>query len=287
MTEQAANNYQEDEISLLDILVTLAESWKLLIFGPLIAALLAGALSLLWPKTFESVAIVRLTEEEVALLHAAPVLDPLIEKFGYLKDADGIKDDARKELKKDLIFTSDKKTKLATIIAKAPAPDQAQALGNAAISAVLVELQVKGQEKALLGKIIAINDRAIESAEDAIESIQRGLKRGALSDQAQESAIKNLAAISSDIAKRAQENEELRQKLEVRGAEIFVQQPSLPQRKTSPKTSLAISLSMLLTGFALILFVFIRKAWFNAQQDAESASKVARIKRLIGIDVKL
>jgi uncharacterized protein involved in exopolysaccharide biosynthesis len=75
MTEQAVNHYEEDEMSLLDILVTLAESWRLLVFGPIIAAVLAGSLSFLWPKTFESVAILRLTEEEVALLHAAPVLD--------------------------------------------------------------------------------------------------------------------------------------------------------------------------------------------------------------------
>jgi capsular polysaccharide biosynthesis protein len=146
MTEQPIQTYEDDEISLLDILVTLVESWKLLVFGPLIAALLTGALSFLWPKTFESVAIVRLTEEEMALLHAAPVLDPLIEKFGYLKDADGIKDDARKELKKDLIFASDKKTKLATITAKANTPEQAQALGSAAMAALLIELHPQGQE---------------------------------------------------------------------------------------------------------------------------------------------
>jgi uncharacterized protein involved in exopolysaccharide biosynthesis len=90
MTEQTIPAYEDDEISLLDILVTLAESWKLLVFGPLIAGVLAGGLSFLWPKTFESVAIVRMTEEEVALLHAAPVLDPLIEKFGLLAEADGM-----------------------------------------------------------------------------------------------------------------------------------------------------------------------------------------------------
>jgi capsular polysaccharide biosynthesis protein len=280
MTEQAAN--YDDDISLLDILVTLAESWKLLVFGPLIAAVVAGALSFLWPKTFESVAIVRLTEEEVALLHAAPVLDPLIDKFGLLAKADGIVDDARQGLKQRIIFSVDKKTKLANITAKAETPDQAQALGNAAITALLKELQVKGQERDLLQKTIAINERAIASAEDAIESIQRVLKRGALSDQAQESAIKNLAAISSDIAKREQDNETLRQKLAVKGAEVFVQQPSLSQRKTSPKRSMVVLLALLASGFALLLFVFIRKAWRNAAQDAESASKVARIKLLLG-----
>jgi len=282
MTEQTVSHYEDDEISLLDILVTLAESWKLLVFGPLAVAVLAGALSLLWPKTFESVVIVRLAEDEVALLHATPVLDPLIEKFGYIKDADGIRDEARKELKKDLVFSSDKKTKLATITAKASTSVQAQALANDAIVALLVELQVKGQEKILLQKTIAINDRAIENAEDAIEAIQRSFKRGGLSDQAQESAIRNLAVINSDISRRAQENEVLRQKLDVKGEEVFVQKPTLSQRKTSPKSGLVVSLALLMSGFALVLFVFIRKAWRNAQKHTETASKIARLKGLVG-----
>lgn len=282
MTEQPIQTHEDDEISLLDILVTLAESWKLLVFGPLVAGMLAGGLSFLWPKTFESVAIVRMTEEEMALLHAVPVLDPLIEKFGYLKDADDIKEDARKELKKDLIFASDKKTKLTTITAKASTPEQAQSLGNTAIAALLIELQPKGQEKALLQKTIYINERAIESGVDAIESIQRVIKRGSLLDQAQESSIKNLVAISSDIAKRAQENETLRQKLDIKGVEVFVQQPSLPQRKTSPKLGFVLLLAMLAASLFFLLLVFARKAIITASQDVEAAAKLSTIKSLMG-----
>lgn len=283
MTEQIASSC-DDEMSLLDILVTIAESWRLLVSGSLIAGVFAGCLSFFLPNTFESVAIVRLTEEEVALLYAAPVLDPLIEKFGYLKDAGGIKDDARKELKKELIFSSDKKTKLATITAKSATPDQAQALGADAIAAVLVELQIKGKEKALLQKTIAINEQVIESSEDAIELIRRSLKRGALSDQAQESAVKNLAVINADIAKRSQENEELRQKLEPKGAEIFVQEPSLPQRKTSPKRGLVVILAILVSGFSLLVFVFIRQAWRRVSEDPKMIGKVRQIKHAFALN---
>jgi uncharacterized protein involved in exopolysaccharide biosynthesis len=283
MTEQTVSHYEDDEISLQDILVTLAESWKLLVFGPLVAAVLAGALSFLWPKTFESVAIVRLTEEEVALLHASPVLDALIDQFGLLAKADGMVDEARQDLKKCIVFSVDKKNKLTTIAAKAETPGQAQALGNAAIAALLKELQVKGQEKAFLEKAIDINDRAIGIAEDAIESIQRSFKKGALTDQAQESAIKNLSSLSSDMAKRAQEIEELRFKLKGPGEDVFVQRPSLPQRKSAPKRSLVVLITLLASGFVLLLFVFVRKAWLSAAQDAESAGKVAHIRLLLGM----
>ena len=47
---QSASYVKDDEISLLDILVILAESWKLLVFGPLLAGVLASALSFHSPK---------------------------------------------------------------------------------------------------------------------------------------------------------------------------------------------------------------------------------------------
>lgn len=280
MTEQTTPS-NDDEISLLDILVTLAESWKLLVFGPLIAGVLAGSLSFLSPQIFESVAIVRMTEEDGALLHVAPVLDSLIEKFDLLAESGGNVDDARQGVKVRLTFAVDKKTKLATITAKGPTPDAAQALGSAAIAAVLKELQVKGRQKALIEKTIAINSQAIEHSYDIVDAIQRSLGKGrpVLSDQQQESAIKNLAFTYSEIARRTQENEELRQKLEIRGLEVFVQEPSLPQRKASPKRSSIVLFAILATGFALLIFVFIRKAWTSAAQEKQASQKIALIKK--------
>ena len=71
-TQPIPCTFEEDEISLLAILVILAESWRLLVFGPLVAGVLAGGLSFLWPSTYESTTIVRLNEEEAALINAAP-----------------------------------------------------------------------------------------------------------------------------------------------------------------------------------------------------------------------
>jgi uncharacterized protein involved in exopolysaccharide biosynthesis len=278
-------HYEEDEISLLDILVTLAESWRLLVFGPLLAGVLAGALSFLWPKTFESVAILRISEEEAALFHSAPVLDPLIAKFDLLKDADYIQDDARDELKKRLVIAVDKKTKLTTLTAKSKTPESAQALGKVAVGQLLVELQPKGKAKALIEKTIAINVQAINVAGDGVEAIQRSLKKGQLSDSARESAIKNLVAINSDISKRNQENAELTQKLDPLGAEVYLQEPNLPQLKSEPKRSLAVLIAVLASGFALLVFVFVRKAWLFAAQDVEMAVKIHRIRKSFGLEV--
>lgn len=283
MTEQTIPTFEKDEISLLDVLVTLAESWKLLVFGPLIVGVIAGGLSFLWPKTFESVAILRLSEEELALLYSAPVLDPLIVKYGVLEEAGGIFDDARVSIKKRMIFAIDKKTKLATLTVKGNTPDEAQAIAKSAIESLIRELQVKGKDKKIIEKTIEINNQAINTAEDALDTIQSSIKKWGGSDLVQESTIKNLTAINSDIARRRQENEVLFQRLEPRGVELYVQEPNLPYRKVSPRRSIIVLSAVFATGFILLIFVFIRKAMERVLLDAESVNKLAAIKRSLGL----
>jgi capsular polysaccharide biosynthesis protein len=283
MTEQSIQTYEDDEISLLDILVTLAESWKLLVFGPLIAGVLAGALSFLWPKTYESVAIVRMSEAELALLNTAPVQDPLIEKFGLLPQFDGVQDDARQYLAKKLVGKVDKKTGLATITASANAPERAQELGKAALEALLTELLPKGKNKDQVEQQILANERIIASSSDAIEQLQKQIGKAGQSDAGLDVVMKHYATLSAEVTNKQLQNIELKKSLVVRGDEVFVQNASLPQRKVSPKLSLVVLFAILASCFALLIFVFVRKAWESAAQDAESASKLASIKRSLGL----
>lgn len=50
-----------------------------------------------------------------------------------------------------------------------------------------------------------------------------------------------------------------------------------PERKSKPKKALIAVISALATGFALLLFVFIRRSWRQAMQDQEVASKWRKI----------
>lgn len=283
MTEQTVNHYEDDEISLLDILVTLAESWKLLVFGPLAAAVLAAALSFLLPKTFESTAIVRLTEAEVALVGAAPVLDPLIVKFDLLSEFDGSQDDARAYLAKKITGKFDKKTGLSTITAIAATPERAQVMGAAAIDALLLELLPKGKNKDQVEQTINSNEGIIANNADAVEQLKKQMGKPGQNDTGLEVVMKHYATLTAEVARKELENIELRKSLTVKGAEVFVQQPSLPQRKTSPKRSMVVLLAFLASGFALLLFVFIRKAWLLVVKDIESANKLLAIKRALGL----
>ncbi len=283
MTEQAVYSHEENEISLLDILVTLAESWKLLVFGPLVAAVLAVGLSFLWPKTYESVAIVRLTEQELALIGAAPVQDPIIEKFGLLAEFDGVQEDARDYVGKQIIGKFDKKTGLATITAKARTPERAQEMGAAAMNALLKELLPKGKNKDQVEQTILSNERIIANANDAIEQLQKQIGKAGQNDAGLEVVMKHYASLSAEVARKELENIELKKSLTVKGDEVYVQQASLAQLKASPKLGLIVLLTALASGFALLVFVLVRKAWRSAVMSAEAAAKVAYIRKLLGL----
>jgi len=51
-----------------------------------------------------------------------------------------------------------------------------------------------------------------------------------------------------------------------------------PERKVKPKKATIAIIATLASGFALLLFVFVRQALSNACQDSESAQKMAHLK---------
>ena len=53
----------------------------------------------------------------------------------------------------------------------------------------------------------------------------------------------------------------------------------VPERKAKPKKAMIAIIATLASGFALLLFVFVRQALSNAGQDSESAQKMAQLKK--------
>lgn len=56
-----------------------------------------------------------------------------------------------------------------------------------------------------------------------------------------------------------------------------------PERKSAPKKGLIAVIATLASGFALLLFVFIRAAMRNATQNPESAAKLSSIRQSLGL----
>jgi cytoskeletal protein RodZ len=95
--------------------------------------------------------------------------------------------------------------------------------------------------------------------------------------------MKYHASLTAEVAAKDLENIELRKSLLIKGSEVYVQQASLPQRKVSPKRSLVVLIAIFASGFALLIFVFVRKAWQGASQDVDASAKIAVIKKSLGL----
>ena len=280
---------QDDEISLLDLALTVAENLRLLIIGPIAAGLIALGVSSLLPKTFESVAILNVIDqpEKVArLATSATVLDPVAEQLGLTKLA--TKDAARSELRGRVSMAVGRKDGLLTLTTKGESGEEAQALANVVLAQLFVAVAPKGQDATDLEKSLSLarslyaNNQLVierssalmgaaksENAVNAVNAVNAGLQGYA-----------ELIALQQSLAtKIATDERSLRGLTET----SLAQTPTLPTQHVAPKRSLISVLAALATGFALLLFVFIRKALANAAVG-EDGERVRQIKGyLLGV----
>jgi capsular polysaccharide biosynthesis protein len=283
------NDLDNDEISLLDLALTVAENLRLLIIGPTAAGLIALGVASTLPKTFESVAILNVIDqpEKVAsLATSATVLDPVAEQLGLTKLA--TKDAARSELRGRVSMAVGRKDGLLTLTTKGESGEEAQALANVVLAQLFAAIAPKGQDAADLEKSLSLarslyaNNQLVierssalmgaaksENAVNAVNAVNAGLQGYA-----------ELIALQQSLATQiANDERSLRGLTET----SLAQTPTLPTQHVAPKRSLISVLTALATGFALLLFVFIRKALANAAVG-EDGERVRQIKDyLLGV----
>lgn len=72
---------RDDELSLLDIGVVLAENAVLLVAGPIIGTIIALAITLALPPIYGSTSLLRLSETDAAVMKSVDVLGPVIDEL--------------------------------------------------------------------------------------------------------------------------------------------------------------------------------------------------------------
>jgi hypothetical protein len=272
-----------DEISLLDLALTVAENLRLLIIGPIAAGLIALGVSSLLPKTFESVAILNVIDqpERVAsLATSATGLDPVAEQLGLTKSA--TKDAARAVLRGRVSMSVGRKDGLLTLTTKGESGAEAQALANVVLAQLFAAVAPKGQDAADLEKSLSLA-RSLYANNQLVIERSSALMGATKSENAVNAGLQGYAELialqQSLAAKIASDERSLRGLTESR----LAQTPTLPTQHVAPKRSLISVLAALATGFALLLFVFIRKALANAAVG-EDGERVRQIKGyLLGV----
>jgi uncharacterized protein involved in exopolysaccharide biosynthesis len=295
---QAPENLEEwddeDEISLLDLALTVAENLKLLIFGSLGAGVIALIIALIWPNIYTGKATILPPGQDstsagallmsslgglggiagdiaglkdpaqryIAYLKSDTLRNTIIEKYNLQKhyDQDTLTD-TRKKLSKKVDISSDKQSGLITIEVDDYDPKFAAELANAFVA----ELRV------FVGKL---DLQEAQNRRNFLEEQIKDVTSRPFLDQFSQQAIIAGLVRQYEMAKVD----------EGRVGPTFAQVDfaSPPELKSAPKRALIAILTTLATGFLLLIFVFVRQGLRNAENDPEARGKIHQIKALLG-----
>jgi hypothetical protein len=283
----------DDEIDLLDLLVTVTENLKLLLLGPLLAGLLALGASFLLPSKYESTAIInpqiRSTNPQikstnpnpnlnlvVAWSQAAVVLDPVREATQFKPELDP--DLARLALRKSIKASISKQDGLVTLTVTAETPELAQQIQKSLKDQIFKQFVPKGAVLARLQDRLRAEEEALAAGLQLQSDLALKIKDGVATD----AVINAYAGLVSSNSTKLQLIQSMEAQLQGLDVDAVVQPANLPLRPVSNKKAQIAVVTALATGFALLLFVFIRQAVRNAGANPESAAKLARIRQALG-----
>ena len=270
---------QQEEIDLLDILVTLAENIKLLILGPLFVGICALGIAYIVPQTFESIAVLKAEQATASLMTTASVLDPVAADLGLTKVDSA--EEARKLLREQIKVSVGRNDKLLTLTVSATAPQQAQAIANAVLQQTYVQSRPKGSDLTRLEIQLKDAKARTKSAEDAAGALLKRMESNGAAGSTE--SARGYAELLNVAAAAQNQVAALQAQLEGLTDAQLIQAPTLPEKASKPKKGLIAIGATLAAGLALMLFVFVRQAVRGAAKDADAASKMARIRRALAL----
>ena len=270
---------QQEEIDLLDILVTLAENIKLLILGPLFVGICALGIAYIVPQTFESIAVLKAEQATASLMTTASVLDPVAADLGLTKVDSA--EEARKLLREQIKVSVGRNDKLLTLTVSATAPQQAQAIANAVLQQTYVQSRPKGSDLTRLEIQLKDAKARTKSAEDAAGALLKRMESNGAAGSTE--SARGYAELLNVAAAAQNQVAALQAQLEGVTDAQLIQAPTLPEKASKPKKGLIAIGATLAAGLALMLFVFVRQAVRGAAKDAGAASKMARIRRALAL----
>ena len=273
---------QEDEVSLIDLLLVVAQNSKLLVMGPLLAGLIAFGVSYALPQSFVSQAILLLptatatqpqtpvqamatqpqTPVQAMAVMASPiVLDPVIQSLGLAQDApvekvrNGLAEKVKAVVGKDGLLRLD---------VTAKTPQEAQTLANAILDAWLKSTVPGEQNRQDLEKRLVIAQNGFKSvttlvdglAADGVVSLSKPLTRG--------EGGTGLVAVGELQARYFADVLSISRALQGLSRDVVIQAPTLPVAPASTKKGLVAIMAALGAGLALLSYVFMRQAWKKA-----------------------
>ena len=266
--------HTDDEISLLDLLATVTENLRLLVIGPLVVGLIALAISFAVTPTFESRSVLRLGESTTAVLASDDLLTPLLPQAPWI-DKDAPRTLQLQELRESVKASFNKKDNTLALTVSAPSAEQALKLHQAAIEELRTRLLPKGKELEQIEQRRKTAQSTLDELNTVIPALSQSVTRLSADSEANSRAYSLLLQQRLTAQQALQDIENA---LEPFGDEAFAQMPSQPDKPVKPKKGLIAVVATLASGFALLLFVFMRQAMRNAAHNPQDAQRLQAIR---------
>lgn len=276
---------QDDEIDLLDLLLTLAENWKLLIFGPLVVGLLAFGAACIVPKTYESNSSLQIERPNSSL--TAPVVAGLAMSADVLHQIAPVAaldnglthEEIYKKLSKRITVTVGKQDKLLNISTHANTPEAAQKLNQALLDSLFPLSRPRGTEKGQLEQQLETEKKRLAESIKLEQETATNLASGKSLSESSSRLYGELLTANSNRQKTIMDIE-----LRLAGLDNddVMQKPTLPEQAIRPKKSLIAAGAVMAAALVLLLFVFVRQALKTSKESSpEQAEKLIRIRKAL------
>jgi uncharacterized protein involved in exopolysaccharide biosynthesis len=270
----------ESQVGLLDLLLVVVENLRLLMLGPLVMGAFALLVGFAVPQRFASQAIlVSAPTQAVPMMTSPLVLDPVIKTLNL---AGGISIEAARAKLAGQIKAVMGKDALLRLDVSGNTPEEAQKIANLIIDSYLKTTMPGELDRADLEKRLSYAKSSLESVRKLIERITSDgsgmLNKPITLGEAGTSVV----ALGELQARYLGEVLSIPRTLQGLSRDTVIQPPTLPTEAVAPKKSLIAFMAALVSGFALLLWLFMRKAWANTQQDPLTAKKQARLRAAMG-----
>jgi hypothetical protein len=275
-------------LSGFDRLILTLEHWRLLVSGPIVAFLVAYGVCFVWQQSYTSSAILAIpvapgqtaqltqTPAQAAAMMVSPlVLDPILVSLNLYEGRTLEK--ARKRLA-EKIRSSVGKDNLLRLEVTANSPELAQKMSNLIIETWLKTTAPGAHERADLEKKLenakksldAVNHLLKKLTEEGSVVLNKPLTRG--------EAGSSLVAVGELQARYLAEVLAIPRTLEGLSLDVVAQMPTLPVEPSAPRKELIAGMTALISFFALLVWIFVRRSW---QLAAEVPAKAAQQSRLL------
>jgi hypothetical protein len=287
-TENDLSTIDDQETSMLELFLAVAENLRLLIITPILAGLLGIGFAQLVTPEFESRAVQLGNSTLLAIYNSDQLRDAVIKSVNYAKP-DEDPDTSRKRLGKDLVASFNSKDKILTVTGHAQSAQSALKLVQAAVETAAVFNKPQLAQIELLKKQI---DLGLSRDQEAAKAAAKVSQQILISPSSNQAALVQSQAQLLEAARAAQATTaSLTEQLSKLQTFEIIQSPTLPTRKVWP-SKFKFAIAAAAGAFFLILFYVLTKFGFQKayRSNVSTRDTLDQIhtawRRSVGIDGK-